>query len=156
MEIERKWLMDQKPAGLPVLEEAVVYQGYLSTKPTVRIRSTDVGGKVNYRLCIKGRGTLVREEIELDLSKDKFEALARLLEKPMVRKDYTVFALPGGLRLEYSDVDAGEPTAFSYAEVEFPSVEAAKAFQAPSYLGREVTEELGYTMGDYWDRKPAR
>ena len=63
MEIERKWLMDQKPTGLPVLQEAVVYQGYLSTKPTVRIRSMESDGEVSYRLCIKGRGTLVREEI---------------------------------------------------------------------------------------------
>lgn len=154
MEIERKWLMEKKPAGLPVRREAVVYQGYLCTEPTVRIRSTESAGAKTYRLCVKGRGTLVREEIEVDLPRDKFEAMARLLPKPLVRKDFTVFALPGGLELEYSDVDPGSPTAFSYAEVEFPTVEAAKAFEAPPFLGREVTEEPGWTMGAYWDRKP--
>lgn len=152
MEIERKWLMEAKPQGFPVLEEAVVYQGYLCTRPTVRIRSKTCDGQTGYRLCIKGKGTLVREEIELDLPPEKFEALSRLLTQPMIRKDYTVFSLPGGLRLEYSEVDTGKPGAFAYAEVEFPSVEAAHAFRAPACLGREVTEEPGWTMADYWNK----
>ena len=78
-------------------------------------------------------------------------ALERLLPHPLVRKDYTVYALPGGYRLEYNIVDAGAPTSFTYAEVEFPSIEAAKAFVPPCDFGREVTEEPGYTMGAYWD-----
>ncbi|MCH3972669.1 MAG: CYTH domain-containing protein [Oscillospiraceae bacterium] len=153
MEIERKWLMTQKPQGLPVLQTAVLRQGYLCTHPTVRIRSKRCGGKDTFRLCIKGKGTLVREEIELDLPREKFEALSCLLEKPLIRKDYTVFALPGGLRLEYSDVDAGLPGAFSYAEVEFTSVEAARAFVPPDFLDREVTEEPGWTMAAYWEKR---
>lgn len=152
MEIERKWLMKQKPQGLPVLEEATLYQGYLCTSPTVRIRSKVCAGKTSYRLCFKGKGTLVREEIELDLPQDKFEALSHLLTQPLIRKDYTVFALPHGLRLEYSEVDTGKPSAFAYAEVEFDSVEAAHAFTPPTCLDREVTEEPGWTMADYWNR----
>ena len=152
MEIERKWLMKQKPQGLPVLEEATLYQGYLSTHPTVRIRSKLCGEKSSWRLCIKGKGTLVREEIELELPQEKFEALSRLLTKPLIRKDYTVFALPQGLRLEYSEVDTGKPGAFAYAEVEFDSVDAAHTFDPPACLGREVTEEPGWTIADYWNR----
>ncbi len=152
MEIERKWLMKQKPQGLPVLEKATLYQGYLCTQPTVRIRSTNCNGKTSYRLCIKGKGTLVREEIELDLSKEKFESLSHMLTKPMIRKDYTVYTLPNGLRLEYNEVDTGKPAAFSYAEVEFKSVSAAHAFAPLPCLGREVTEEPGWTMADYWNR----
>ncbi|MCH4239035.1 MAG: CYTH domain-containing protein [Oscillospiraceae bacterium] len=153
MEIERKWLMTQKPQNLPVLEKAVLYQGYLSTHPTVRIRSKECSGKSGWKLCIKGKGTLVREEIELDLTQKKFEALSHLLAKPMIRKDYTAFSLPDGLRLEYSEVDTGAPDAFAYAEVEFDSVEAAHAFVPPTFLGREVTEEPGWTMADFWERR---
>ena len=72
---------------------------------------------------------------------------------PMIEKDYRVYALPDGLRLECSLVDEGTPTAFYYAEVEFDSLEAAYAFQPPAFLGREVTEERGYSMGQYWERK---
>ena len=151
MEIERKWLMPAPPEGYPVLERAVLRQGYLCTKPTVRIRSKEKDGKTGYRLCINGKGTLAREEIEFDIPREKFLALERLLPHPLVRKDYTVYALPGGYRLEYNVVDAGAPTSFTYAEVEFPSIEAAKAFVPPCDFGREVTEEPGYTMGAYWD-----
>ncbi|ARP51017.1 MULTISPECIES: CYTH domain-containing protein [Caproicibacterium] len=153
MEIERKWLMTQKPVGLPVLDTVTQYQGYLCTHPAVRIRRTHSKDGDSYRLCIKGKGTLVREEVELDLPAEKYEALARLLTKPLIRKDFTAFSLPGGLILEYSDVDIGLPSAFSYAEVEFSSVAEARAFVPPACLGREVTEEPGWTMSDYWDRR---
>lgn len=153
MEIERKWLMNKKPEGFPLLEQATLLQGYLCTRPAVRIRSKECAGVKTYRLCVKGKGTLAREEIELDLPQDKFEALARLLNQPLIRKDYSVFALPNGLRLEYSEVDTGLPGAFAYAEVEFKTVKAAHAFVPPTCLGREVTEEPGWSMASYWARR---
>lgn len=156
MEIERKFLTDGFPEGLPELLRADVRQGYLCTRPVVRIRSTRTDDGVRYVLCIKGPGTLARKEIELDLPEDKFRELQTLLPMPMIRKDYRVFALPGGLRLECSRVDDGEPGSFSYAEVEFESVEAARAFEPPAFLGREVTEQPGYSMGNYWENNLLR
>ena len=52
------------------------------------------------------------------------------------------YALPGGLTLECSLVDEGEPTAFYYAEVEFASEAEAKAFTPPAWMGRMVTRFL--------------
>ena len=52
-------------------------------------------------------------------------------------------------------MDRGEPTAFLYAEVEFPSVEEALAFQPPEWLSNEVTEDSYYSMSQYWMRKKA-
>ena len=72
MEIERKFLVDRFPEGLPLLKEAVVYQGYLCTHPTVRIRSTETADGVSYVLCFKGKGTIARQEIEMDLTKEQF------------------------------------------------------------------------------------
>ena len=65
-------------------------------------------------------------------------------------RDYRVYALPGGERLEVSLVDAGRPTAFFYAEVEFPTVEAARAFVPPPFLGEEKTESGDFSMSAYW------
>ncbi|HIS69630.1 MAG TPA: hypothetical protein IAA58_09750, partial [Candidatus Gallacutalibacter stercoravium] len=45
MEIERKFLIDDFPTHLPLLEKAVTQQGYLCTKPVVRIRKKQVQGK---------------------------------------------------------------------------------------------------------------
>lgn len=156
MEIERKFLIDGFPQGLPLLDEAVVYQGYLCVDPVVRIRSKETAGKkTSYVLCFKGEGTLARQEIEMDLTAEQFGQLRELIGRPLVRKDYKVYALPGGLRLECSLVDRGTPTAFYYAEVEFGTVEQAAAFVPPPFLGRDVTEEPGYGMGSYWARKIA-
>ena len=38
MEIERKWMVNGWPEGLPLKEEFAMRQGYISVRPTVRIR----------------------------------------------------------------------------------------------------------------------
>ena len=51
-------------------------------------------------------------------------------------------------------MDGGQPGEFFYAEVEFPTREAALAWtpQGPwaDYLSREVTGQPGQSMADYW------
>ena len=94
MEIERKFLIGGFPAGLPLLEQAVMEQGYLCTDPVVRIRSKESGGRTGYRLCFKGKGKLVRQETELDLTAGQFAELKNLLPAPLVRKEYRVYGLP--------------------------------------------------------------
>lgn len=152
MEIERKFLIDRFP-DLPLKQESIVLQGYLSTEPVVRIRSTQTGNDTCYMLCFKGKGTLAREEIELELDEQTFERLRGLLCAPMIRKDYKTYTLSDGRTLECNLVDAGEPSSFYYAEVEFSTIEEAKQFEPPAFLGREVTEEPGWSMGIYWRKK---
>lgn len=149
MEIERKFLIDGFP-HLPANHSAIIQQGYLCCSPVVRIRSKQCGGQTSYRLCFKGKGTLVREEIELDIEKNVFLSLCSLLEGPLILKEWKTFPLADGLVLECSHVDAGTPTSFYYAEVEFSSIEQANAFIPPSYLGKEVTEDPSYSMSQYW------
>ena len=162
MEIERKYRIPGFPGdaeGWPLLKAAVVRQGYLATSPTVRIRTTETAypeAKTSYILCFKGEGTLVRREIELPLDPDIFEQLRDLLPGPMIRKDYRVYALPDGHRLECSLVDGDEPGGFYYAEVEFASVEESEAFVPPAFLGPEATEDPDFSMSEYWLTKLER
>ena len=52
MEIERKWMVNGWPEGLPLKEEFAMRQGYISVRPTVRIREEALtGGKTHYVLC---------------------------------------------------------------------------------------------------------
>ena len=152
MEIERKFLVNRFPEGLPLLKEAVVYQGYLCTHPTVRIRGTETADGVSYVLCFKGKGTIARQEIEMDLTKEQFFQLKDLLPAPMIRKDYKVYALPDGHKLECSLVDQGSPSEFMFAEVEFTSLEEAEAFVPDEYLSHEVTSDPSWSMGSYWEK----
>ena len=146
MEIERRWKIAGFPENLPLLRQVHMRQGYIATAPVVRIR-TDGARCV---LCFKGKGTLAREEIETDIDAETFRRLEAFIGKPLVSKDYRVYALPDGRRLEVSLVDAGRPTAFFYAEVEFPTVEAARAFVPPPFLGEEKTESGDFSMSAYW------
>ena len=145
MEIERKFLIDWKEIdalGLPLVKQAQSWQGYLSAAtPVVRIRKRDFSdGHTDYILCIKGKGKLAREEIEKELTPQEFSALEAMLPIPMIHKDYL---------LECSMVDGK----FAYAEVEFASVEEAKAFEMPAFLHKDVTEDPYYSMSGYWKRQ---
>ena len=129
MEIERKWMVTGWPEGLPMEEEFAMRQGYISVRPTVRIREEALaGGRTDYVLCFKSEGGLAREEIERSIDKELFEELEhKIIGKPLIPK----------LRRSY------------------PTVEAANAWQPAAwgladYLSDEVTGQPGQSMGAYW------
>lgn len=157
IEIERKWLMDGFP-DLPVEHESEMEQGYLAFEPSaVRIRKAVLGdGEEDYRLTVKGEGTLARVEVEVDLTAEQYASLRELAAAPMATKKHRTYRLPGGEVLECSLVDEGQECSFYYAEVEFDSLEEAKAFKPPALLGREVTEEAGWSMAAHCRRKGER
>lgn len=156
MEIERKWMVNGWPEGLPQQAEYQMEQGYLSVRPTVRIRrESRTGGSTEYILCFKGRGRLARQELEKAVEPEFYQGLREIIGKPLIPKLRRDYVLPDGLRLEVSLVDEGRPTEFMYAEVEFPDTAQALQWQPPAelagYLSREVTNEPGQSMGAYWE-----
>lgn len=150
MEIERQFLIGEFP-DLPEVYSAQVWQGYLSTAPVVRIRRfSPPDGCDRYELTVKGKGTLVRAEVNIPIDAAQYEEMSGILKREPIHKDYHVYELPDGLRLECSAVDSGTDHGFMYAEVEFGSVEEANAFVPPPFLGREMTEVAGFSMSNYW------
>ena len=159
MEIERKWMVNGWPEGLPLVEEFTMRQGYISVHPTVRIREEALtGGKTDYILCFKSAGGLAREEIERGIDKELFDKLeAKIIGKPLIKKIRRSYRLADDRVLEVNHVDEGLPTAFWYAEVEYPTVDEALAWQPEScglaaYLNDEVTNQPGQSMGAYWEQ----
>ena len=156
MEIERKWLTDGWPQGLEEQRCILMRQGYITTRPTVRIRSEASGDVSEYVLCFKGAAGpdgLAREEIETNIAPDLFAKLEAFIGRPLIEKEQRRYALPGGLSLEVNQVDRGRPGEFFYAEVEFPTREAALAWQPGElgeYLSDEVTGKPGQSMAAYW------
>lgn len=151
MEIERKFLINEFPSNLSEIERADMYQAYLSTTPVVRIRKKSKQGENSYKLCIKGEGTLVREEVEFSISEDEFLRLSNIINNKFIHKEFRTYKLENYI-LECSKVDFNGKNEFYYAEIEFNSVEEANNFTAPEFLKNEVTEKTGYTMKDYWER----
>lgn len=152
MEIERKWHMKQAP-DLPALTHTRMSQSYLSLTPEVRIRRYEElmhGDPNRYDLTIKSEGTLAREEIIKDLTADEYRILLEMTGGlPPIVKDHKTFDWQGHT-LEYSVVDAERGGGFSYAEIEFPSVEEANVFTPPAWFGEETTQQQTYRMKTYW------
>ena len=126
MEIERKWMVTGWPEGLPLVEEFTMRQGYISVRPTVRIREeAKTGGETAWILCFKSEGGLAREEIERPIDRALFEDLAaKIIARPLIEKVRRTYLLSDGCHLEVNHVDAGQPGAFWYAEIESPTLEA--------------------------------
>lgn len=158
MEIERKWFVSGWPEGLTPEHIYDMAQGYISVRPTVRIRrEAEQGGGTAYILCFKGKGRLSREEIETEIDENLFSRLSALIGQPLIVKERRDYRLRDGHTLEVNSVDAGSPAAFFYAEVEFKSEEDARAWSPADaglgdYLTDEVTEKKGTSMGAYWER----
>ena len=156
MEIERRWLVE----GWPELTPAAVLrmeQGYFAIRPAVRVRREAwEGGPCQYIVCFKGKGSLVREEIELPVTEEQYQALTGMLAAPMIQKEQRRYPLSGGLTLEVNQVDRDLDTGFFYAEVEFPDEAAAHAWNPPAelagYLCHETTGQPGESMAAYWER----
>lgn len=152
-EIERKFLIDSFPIDLPLKRQHQVYQAYLSLDPEVRIRRNEKDGQdTGYFLTIKSGNGLVREEVEIDISKAHFYALSKMIEHPFVSKVFQVYQLPDGLELECSLVDQGTDSEFMYAEIEFPDVDAANNFAALPFFKQEVTDDPAYRIKNYWNK----
>ena len=161
MEIERKWMVLDWPRGLRPVRTHIMDQGYLCVRPTVRIRREALeGGPTALVLCFKGAPDptgLSRPEVETEISPELFAQLEALIGKPLIRKERRSYLLPEGLVLEVNEVDPGQPGGFFYAEVEFPTEQAARTWDPGScglgrYLALEVTGQPGASMGEYWEK----
>jgi len=138
MEIERKFLTKHIPFDITVYPYKQISQAYISFSPTIRIRQSDEA----YILTVKGKGHLAREEFELLLTKEDYDSLFLKTEgTPVVKKRYLV---PVEEYTAEVDIYEEELEGLMTTEVEFPSLEAAEAFVAPEWFGRDVSEEKAY------------
>lgn len=166
IEIERKWMVMGWPEELAdkLAFEQKMRQGYVSVRPTVRIREEETTCshraqkplQEEFILCFKSKGRLSRKEVEFPIPVEKFREIEDLIGEPLIEKVRRTYELQGGLSLEVNHVDAGLPTEFWYAEVEFSSEEAARDFVPADYglgdyLVDDVTDLPGQSMGEYWE-----
>ena len=150
MEIERKWLINEFP-DIEAECTYIVLQGYLSIDPEVRIRSLIpcCPESNEYTLCIKGDGTIAREEIEVVITGEQFKRLKEMVPGTLINKLYKKYKLLDGTEVQCSQVDGG---ILWYAEVEFKPEEDPYAFNVPIWFGKEVTDDPEYKMKNYWRR----
>lgn len=125
----------------------------------VRVRSkySKLTGKTNYKLTIKSKGDLEREEEEVPIQLEDFDKLKEVIGYQLIHKDYRIYQYYclnlGNVDLECSRVDGGSATEFCYAEVEFNSREETENFVVvPTILLEDCTADRDMKMYSYWER----
>ncbi len=144
MEIERKYEINYVPGELASYPLKRIEQGYLCHNPTVRIRKSNE----DYYLTYKSRtsdnkrtgGAIVRNEVELPLTKEAYITLKSKIEGNMVYKTRYLIPLPYGLTAEL-DVFEGVLTGLVFVEVEFPDEQSADKFNPPDWFGKELSQD---------------
>ncbi|MBO4702959.1 MAG: CYTH domain-containing protein [Lachnospiraceae bacterium] len=137
-EIERKFKIKEMP-DLNAYSFKCLEQGYLNTKPVVRVRKEDD----TYYLTYKGKGFLEREEYNLTLNKESYEHLIAKADGRIITKKR--YLIPYENYTIELDVFEGELAPLVFAEVEFETVEEANSFTPPSWFGEDVTEDKNYS-----------
>ena len=139
IEIERKFLV--LPALLPPLPPPLRFeQGYLCTKPTVRVRLIEgTSGARSGQLTIKGSGLVSRPEFEYEVPAADAEELLRLCSRSLRKQRHRL----GRWEIDrFESIEAPEGGPLWLAEIELASEE--EPFERPAWLGPEVTSDPRY------------
>ncbi len=139
VEIERKFLVDLKDIDYKKYPCLSLEQGYLATKPVVRVRKEND----TYYLTYKGKGSLSREEYNLPLTKESYEHLLAKADGNIITKNR--YLIPYDKYTIELDEFLGKFAPLFLAEVEFESIEEANAFTPPSWFTEDVTGNPKYT-----------
>jgi len=139
VEIERKFLVHHVPPDLEIESEDEIAQGYLSVgDDQIRLR------RRGDRLLItakRGRG-IERAEVEVPISRESFDELWALTEGRRLKKTRRTTPVEAGT-IEI-DTYHGPLEGLMTAEIEFSDAESARAFEPPSWFGRELTDDERY------------
>lgn len=134
MEIEKKYLIKLSFKQISIYPCINIEQGYISTKPVIRIRKAND----RYYLTYKSSGLMTREEHEEEISLNQYEHLKSKIDFNLITKKRYLVNLDNLLTVEI-DVFTGKLNGLILAEVEFDSQESANNFRPPAWFTKEVT-----------------
>lgn len=160
LEIERKFIVPLRYhstyVGRPGGTRQV--QAYLSDDParTVRVRLTEGPHRTSATMTVKGtprQGGMAKPEWEWDMPPALVEDMIKELRPPLLDKTRH-FVDYGGMTWEVDVLRvlsaAARPPEHDFylvtAEVEAPSIAAARAVALPQWVGQEVTGDKTYAM----------
>ena len=130
MEIERKFLIKSLPDDLNHYPCDTLTQAYISTEPVIRVRQKNT----DYILTLKSAHLLTKKDgISIEKKRYKIPDTPYLIELDVFEGDYSGFCM---------------------AEVEFPDIEHANAYTAPSWFGPEVTMDSRFHNSSLSKRTP--
>lgn len=160
MEIECKYLLLELPFRLEDFKKKEIEQAYINRKPTIRVRKAndDYILTVKFKSLTKTESVICNEEHETFLDEATYRHLLAKADGYVIRKTRYLIPLD---ELEYVEAGVTHRTqltaeldvfhdrleGLSFVEVEFPCVEAAKAFVPPVWFGENVSDDRRYSNG---------
>lgn len=140
-EIERKFLLKEKPSLKEGIKKEYILQGYVETKQgEMRIRN--INNKKYYLNEKYGQG-IARDEYEKEISKEKFFKLFKNANDKVIKKIRYYYPLQNG-KIAEIDRYFGKLKGLITVEVEFSSLDEADSFEKPTWFGKEITYEQKY------------
>lgn len=145
-EIERKWLVERDKIPYNLEKKAdkfEITQTYLNYSPEIRVRN--VSDK-RYVMAIKTGLTdtqgLTRDERQYNITKEEYEHLLTKQEGDTIHK--TRYQIKVDNYTYSFDYFHEQLDGLTYMEIEFPTEEEANNFQAPDWVGKDVTNDKNY------------
>jgi adenylate cyclase len=142
MEIERRFLVKRPPAGWKRATSSRIVQGYFpmaNRKLEIRVRRK---GSSHFITIKSGHGRSRLEE-EIEISAARFGSLWPLTHAARIAKRRYRISVHG--HTIEMDVYEGPHRGLMTADIEFDSVRTSRSFEAPDWLGREITGNRLYT-----------
>lgn len=143
MEIERKFTINKLPDNLDQYPCLTLEQAYLNTAPVVRVRRENN----DFYLTYKGKGFLAREEYNLPLNEEAYYHLREKADGLIISKKRYRIPYNEKLTIEL-DIFEAPLAPLVLAEVEFESVEEARAFTPPAWFEKDVTEDRSFSNSE--------
>jgi adenylate cyclase len=138
-EIERKFLVKEQ-SWRERAKGTTFRQGFLSTEPERTVRVRAAGGRGTLTIKSKSVGAR-RAEYEYEIPhSDAEEMLDTLCARPLIEK--VRYVLEHGQHTWEIDVFEGDNAGLIVAEIELGAED--EAFERPSWLGDEVTDDPRY------------
>ena len=139
-EIERKFLLHSLPDDIEQRPHSIIRQGYIVTDSSNEVRVRAKGG--DYYLTVKQGSGLSRNEVEIAITEQQFDALWSLTAGKRLEKTRYDYQDSGSL-IEI-DVYTSDLSPLMVAEVEFSSENESRRYTVPAFFGPEVTEDKSY------------
>ena len=127
MEIEKKFQIKKLPDNLEAYPKKEIEQGYLCTRPVVRIRKSNERYILTYKSGVSPEAesnVRVSQELEAELTQEGYYHLREKADHYLIQKTRYIIPLPSGHTGEL-DVFHGRLDGLYFIEVEFADEEDA-------------------------------
>ena len=149
-EIEKKWLIDKENIPYDLngadVKKYDIQQTYLCFDPEMRVRNYNNGA--SYEYTIKTNMTkdgMVRDEVNVTINKEQYDNLIKKKEGKTIHK--TRYQFYDNEQVIAIDIFHDQLDGLAYVEIEFANEEEAKKYETPSWVIKDVTDDVNYKNG---------